>query len=65
MRLGRLKMSRSKRCARCGKDLSGGIYASVWNSEHGEIFYCHDDDGTCYVPATWAGYPELKGERRE
>lgn len=51
-----------KKCARCGKDLApmNGLYASVWNSERGEVFYCHDDDGDCYGPATWAGYPELK-----
>lgn len=49
---------KKKECARCGKALNG-LYASVWSSSRGEVFYCHDDDGTCYVPATWAGYPEL------
>lgn len=54
-----------KRCARCGKDLApmNGVYASVWSSDRGEIFYCHDDEGTCYVPATRERYPELGPQR--
>lgn len=54
-------MSKVKKCERCRKDLSGGIYASVWSSDRGEAFYCHDDESDCYSPATWDGYPELAG----
>jgi len=41
----------------------GGLYASVWSSTRGEVFYCHDDEDDCYGPATWVGYPEM-GEKR-
>ena len=50
---------KKRQCARCGKKLTE-IFASVWSSEHGEVFYCHDNDGTCYVGATMNGYPELR-----
>lgn len=52
---------RTKKCARCGKELDG-LYASVWSSDRGEVFYCHDDEGTCYVGATIGGYPELDAQ---
>lgn len=48
-----------RKCARCEKVL-GEIYASVWTKATGEIFYCHDDDGSCYVTATRESYPELR-----
>lgn len=55
-------MPKKKQCARCGKALTD-LYASVWSSSRGEVFYCHDDDGTCYVGATMAGYPEMGSPR--
>lgn len=57
-------MTKPKKCARCERALDG-IYASVWNSKHGEVFYCHDDEDDCYGPATTQGYPELRREHND
>jgi len=46
-------------CARCGKTL-GQIHASVWTRTTGTVYYCHDNDGSCYVSATRERYPELR-----
>ncbi|GAA4774326.1 hypothetical protein [Microbacterium gilvum] len=50
-------MSR-KKCAACGR-ADGQMMATVWIGEK-RANYCHDDDGDCYSPATWAGYPEMR-----
>lgn len=35
-------------CGSCGHDPSCG-YASVWTSDSGTTWLCHDDDHSCYV----------------
>lgn len=53
-----------KTCARCGKQLDQ-LAASVYNgATKTTLYYCHDDDGDCYGPATWAGYPEFEKEEK-
>lgn len=35
-------------CVSCGHDPACG-FASIWNAESGERWFCHDDDHSCFV----------------
>lgn len=37
-------------CAGCDHDPACGL-ASTWDPEHGEQWWCHDDDHSCYEGA--------------